>query len=323
MKGIAMDKEVQKTDAKDESKEKDLDLETLFPAPESTKAPDKTDEAEKEDTSSSEESEEQDPKELQAKLTALTKELNRVRKGKAESSAEVQEVREQLANLQGQLEVMSKGKSTDESADNRLAKYTDEQLLQGQTEWEDDLYEQRNAMKQARADNDETAYNKANRQAGVAKATLNSIRKELLERTKRVGAEQARVQNEATELVQEVAGLYESAYETLPDLKDKDSDLWQAGNEVYNRHPKLMKQLGPMAELVATALALAEKPDLVTKKGGDKGKEARKELLSEINAQAEKSLIKGKGTPNKKVTTDFDAMPKDQFEKLIHALKQG
>lgn len=319
-----MEPEVPKTDEKVESKETELNLETLFGNPEdkqtSDKAGDKTDEKE---TSSPEESEDDDPKELQAKLDALTKELNRVRKGKAESSAEVQEVREQLANLKGQLEVMSKGKSSEESGDNRLAKYTDEQLLQGQTEWEDTLYDERMAARQARTDNDESAYNKAKRSEGVAKTTLNSIRKELLERSKRVGAEQAKAQTEASELVTEIAGLYEEAYEAFPGLKEKGSDIWNAGNEVYNRHPKLMKQLGPMAELVATALAITENPKLIPGGGASKVKEARKDLLTEINAQAEKSFIKGKGTPNKKGVTDFAAMPAREFEGLIHKLKQG
>ena len=312
-----------KTDEKVESKETELNLETLFPNPESKESTEKAGEAKEKDTSSPEESVEEDPKELQVKLDALTKELSRVRKGKAESSAEVQEVREQLANLQGQLEVMSKGKSSEESGDNRLAKYTDEQLLQGQTEWEDEVYEQRDAMRRARAENDDTAYSKANRGVGTAKATLNSIRKELLERTKRVGAEQAKAQGEASDLVQEIAGLYDDAYKTLPGLKEKDSDIWKAGNEVYNRHPKLMKQLGPMAELVATALALTENPGLIPGGGTAKVKEARKDLLTEINAQAEKSLIKGKGTPNKKTVPDFGAMPKGEFENLINKLKMG
>ena len=314
--------EVQKTDAKGESKVEELDIKALFNPPVVEESTDEKGDKD-EETPSPGESDEQDPKELKAQLSALTKELNRVRKGKTESSAEVQEVREQLANLQGQLEVMSKGKSTEESADNRLAKYTDEQLLQGQTEWEDGVLEARDAKRKARTDNDDDAYNKANRAEATAKSTLISIRKELLERTKRVGAEQAKAQSETSELVQEIATLYETAYETLPDLKDKDSALWKAGNEVFNRHPKLMKQLGPLAELVATTIALSEKPTLIPNEGGKKAKDARKELLTEINSLSEKSLIKGKGTPNKKGTTNFDAMPAAQFDKLIHDLKMG
>lgn len=316
-----MDK-VQETDAKGESKVEELDIKTLFNPPVVEESTDEK--GEKEEAPSPGESDEQDPKEFKAQLSALTKELNRVRKGKNESSAEVQEVREQLANLQGQLEVMSKGKAaTDEAADNRLAKYTDEQLLQGQTEWEDGVLEARDAKRKARVDNDDDAYNKAARAEATAKSTLISIRKELLERTKRVGAEQAKAQSETSELVQEIAGLYETAYETLPDLKDKESALWKAGNEVFNRHPKLMKQLGPLAELVATTIALSEKPTLVPHEGGKKAKDARKELLTEINELSEKSLIKGKGTPSKKGSPNFDAMPAGQFEKLIHDLKMG
>lgn len=319
------DNEVKSTDKTGESKDTEsLKLSDLFGTPEVETPTEKSGESkDTKPTPSPGESVDEDPKELQAKLEALTKELTRVRKGKTESGAEVQVVREQLANLQGQLDTLLKTKSPDTTGEDRLTKYTDEQLLQGQTEWEDELYEQRDAQRRARTENDDVAYTKAARNLGVAKSTLVSIRKELLERTKRVGAEQAKTQSETSELVQEITGLYENAYEALPDLKDKDSELWQAGNEIFNRHPKLMKQLGPLAELVATALALSEKPSLVPGGGTTKVKEARKELLTEINAQAEKSLLKGKGAPNKKSVPDFGAMPRNQFEKMIHDLKMG
>lgn len=317
--------EVQKTDTKGEDKTDELDLKALFSPPE---VDEKVDEkgvkpvaSDSDEDPSPGESTEADPKELQARLSALTKELARVRKGKAESSAEVQEVREHLANLQGQLDVMSKGKATStEEADNRLAKYTDEQLLQGQTEWEEAVSESMYAKRKARIDNDDEAYDKAGRAVNTAKSTLVAIRKELLERTKRVMVEQAKTQSETSELAQEIAGLYETAYETMPDLKNKDSELWKAGNEVYNKHPKLMKSLGPMAELVATSIAISDNPELL---GKGKGKAARKELLTEINDRVEKSLIKGGGTTNKKVATNFEAMSKAEFEKLVYQLKQG
>lgn len=301
----------------------ELDLKALFPNPEDSKATtDKADDKQK-DTSSSEESGEKSAEELKAELDAITKELSRVRKGKAESSAEVQELREELANVQGQLKVLAKGATSTESEENRLAKYNDEQLLQGQTEWEDAVADERDAMRRARADNDDAAYAKANKNLNIARNTLNAIRKELHERTKRVGAEQARAQTETNELVQEISSLYESTYEIYPGLKDKDSDIWKAGNEVYNRHPKLMKQLGPMAELVATGIAIAENPHLAPKSGEGGEKKARKELLEEINERAEQSLIKGRGTPNKKTIPDFASMPTDQFDGLIHKLKMG
>lgn len=308
------------TEAKETDKQPtaELDIKTLFPDP---KAPaDKTDDKQA-DTSSSEEKAET-PEDMKAQVEALTKELARVRKGKAESSSEVQELREQLAELRGRIEG-SKGSTGTESEENRLAKYSDEQLIQGQTEWEDSAYDAREAMRRARADNDEDAYARASKSAAVAKSTLNAIRKELLERTKRVGAEQARAQTETNELVTEISGLYEQAYETYPDLKDKDSELWKAGNEVYNRHPKLMKQLGPMAELMATSIAISENPHLIGKTAEKGEKKARKELLEEINDRAEESLIKGRGTPNKKTVPDFGSMSQQDFDGLIHKLKMG
>jgi chromosome segregation ATPase len=319
-----MPDEVLKTDAKGETEGTgDLDIATLFSPPVEKEAEAKTDvkTGTEPDPVVEDEAEVTDPKELQAKLAALTKELSRVRKSKTESSAEVQEVREQLANLQGQLDVMSRAKTAETTAENRLAKYTDEQLLQGQTEWEEMVADAAYAKRKARSDADDAAYEKAEKAINTAKATLTGIRKELLERTKRVGAEQAQAQSENNELVQEIAGLYAKAAETLPDLKDKDSELWKAGNEAYTQHPKLMKQLGSLAEMVATFIAISENPELLPK--GNKGKEARKDLLKEINSHMDKSLIKGNSTPNKKTVTNFDALPKAQFEKLIHDLKQG
>lgn len=256
---------------------------------------------------------------LKSQLDALTKELSRVRKGKAESSAEVQELREQLANVRGQLEVMAKGSKGGD--DQGLTKYSDEQLLQGQTEWEDELYELRDTQRRARSEADEAALSRANKAYSVARGTLSAIRKELMERTKRVGVEQAKAQTEASEMVQEIAGLYEHAYEAFPELKDKDSELWKAGQDAFKSHPKLMKQLGLAAEIVATAIALTENPHLLTTKEGKKVTQARKDLLTEINDRAEKSLIKGAATTNKKSIPDFGAMPKDEFEAMIRKYK--
>lgn len=308
--------------AKGQPSTEPLDVKAIFSEPVVEEKPaEKTDDNKPAPSSGA--SEEQDPKELQAKLDALTKELNRVRKGKSESSAEVQELRELVAHMQGQLDAMSKGPATQTEPDNKLTKYSDKQLLQGQTEWEEALYEGREAMRLARANNDDAAYATASRSVATARHTLNAIREELLERTKRVGAEQAKAQTEANELVQEIAGIYETAYEAFPDLKDKESELWQAGNEVYNRHPKLMKQLGPLAEMVAVSLAITENPKLVPGGGSTKVKEARKELLKEINERAEQSLLKGKGTPSRKTVPDFSAMPKTDFDALVHKLKMG
>ena len=315
--------EVQKTDTKGEEKSTGLNLKDLFNPPEVDEAATTTGvkDSDTAEDSSPEDVEVTDPKELQAKVSALTKELGRVRKGKSESTSEVRELREQLANFQGQLEILSKPKATEEVAENRLAKYTDEQLLQGQTEWEEAVYDSKDASRRARTDNDDAAFEKATKGIGTAKATLTAIRKEILERTKRVGAEQARSQGESNELIQDVAALYEETMTALPDLKDKESALWKASNEAYMKHAKLMKTLGPMAELVATSIAISQNPKLLP--GGNQEKVARKSLLEEINAQAEKSLTTGKGTPNKRVATDWGAMPKGDFEAVINKLKRG
>lgn len=295
-----------------------MDLATLFS--DSQGEQDTSSKTDVKEPSSSEVVEEPDADELKSQVEALTKELNRVRKGKAESSAEVQELREQLAHVQGQLEIIARGSNTN-TPENRLGKYSDEQLIQGQTEWEDEVYNAKEAIRQARADGNDAAYAKAMRDLATARVTLTAIRKELLERSKRVGAEQAKAQSEANELVQEVADLYKQAYDAFPELKDRESALWQAGNEAFHSHPKLMKQLGPLAELVAVSLALTKNPDLAGPKPGKTETAVRKELLTEINDRVEKSIIKGGATTVKKTIPDFGAMPKQEFDALIHKIK--
>lgn len=265
-------------------------------------------------------SEDADPKEdeLHSQVEALQKELARVRRTKNDSAEEVQGLRESLARVQGQLETLVRGTTKTE---NKMGSYTDAQLVQGQAEWEDEILDIRDALREARKTDDHATINAAQKQYAVAKHTLAAIRQELLDRTKRVGADQARAQGEATKIVEEVVELYDTAYEHFPDLKDKDSDIWQAGNEEYTARPSLMKQLGPLGELVAVALAITNKPELV---GGKKqAKAARRELLSEINDKAEAALLKGGGKAKAKTPMNFAEMKANDFESIVNKIKMG
>lgn len=280
----------------------------------------KTDEKAESKAPSSGDAEDEQEETLTSKVEGLQKELARVRKNKEAAKDEVQSVREELARVQGQLETLVRTKQNDSQA-GRMAQYTDNQLVQGQAEWEDEALEAHAALREARKGEDPKAVAEAQRAVQVAKATLSAIRQELLERTKRVGVEQAKVQDVTNKLVEEITDLYDGAYESFPELKNKDSELWQAGNEEFMTRPALMRQLGPLAELVAVTAALTKNPELI---GGRKqAKAARKELLSEINDKAESAILKGGGKAKGKTATDFSTWNGEDFDKLVHKVKMS
>lgn len=319
-------------DGKDVVKEKPLEstpieLDKLFPKVEEIaekvkekSEADDTDVKQKKAPSSGESDEDkevEDEDELRTQVNALQKELARVRKNKNESTEEVQGLREQLAKVQGQLEVLVQGNKSS----NKMADYSDAQLVRGQTEWEDELLESRQELHDARKGDDKAALAEAQKKVTIAKQTLDAIRQELLDRTKRSSAEQAKTQGEANKIVEEVVDLYDTAYETFPELKDKDSEIWQAGNEEYMARPSLMKQLGPLGELVAIAVAISKNPELVG--GKAKAKAVRKDLLEEINDKAEAALLKGGGKAKGKSVTNFADLGDQDFERVVSKIKMG
>lgn len=308
--------------AEEQAKDSAINMEELFPSKDKQVDSEDAAKTDVKDATSSVEAKETEKEteaaSLEEQVSGLTKELTRVRKSRVTSDETVQELREQLAAVRGQLQSLT---AKDSSATNKLAKYSDEQLVHGQTEWEEELVDARASLRKAREDGNEASAERFERAIGVARATLNAVRTELLERTKRVGADQAKAQGEASRIVQDVVSIYDRAYESFPGLKDKDSELWQAGNETYNANPALMRQLGPLGELVAVAIAIAENPKLVG--GAKEAKAARKELLSEINTKAEKSLIKGGGKAKVKGAPEFDAMSPSDFDAMVNKIKLG
>lgn len=253
---------------------------------------------------------------LKAQIAGLTKELTRVRRDRTSSTREVDTLRERLAQVQGMLEGLTQG----QRQDNTLGKFSDDDLIQGQSEWEDALSEARETGRHARTTNDGVLAQKAEQTASTAKRTLQAIRKELLERTRKVGAEQVRAQSESNEIMADVRALYNTAHENYPDLVDKDSALWQAGKDEYDTHAKLMGALGPLGELVAVSMAVAKDPSLI--KGREK-QAARKELLQELDNKTEKTLFKQAGKAHVKSAPDFSKLAPNEFNMMIEKLKLG
>jgi hypothetical protein len=241
-----------------------------------------------------------DPAVLQAQIDGLTKELARIRKDNRASvagTAEADTLREQLAGLRGQIEVLTKQKGAEKET------FTDEQLLTYETYWEKQLAK-------AAASGDAQA-------EGDAEAKVNWIRGELHKRAKAAvsaeadaKAEQAAVQREAVELLEEGVTLF-------PELADKESALWKAANTEYQRRPKLMKVLGPYADMIAVSMALAKNPKLM----GQEASQARQAFAKEIQQTAETALLKGAGTAETKTTPNYDTMGRDDIEALAAKMK--
>lgn len=283
-------------------------------APQTKVEPPKTD---VETPSSGDEGDETDEEDIPAQIAGLTKELARVRKDRNSSAQEVQTLRERLAQVQGTLEGLSKSQPP---TDQPLVKFSDDDLVQGQGEWEDALLEARDAARQARRDGDNATATRAEQAVSVARRTLQAIRKELLGRAKQTGADQARAQSDNSRVEAEIRDLYTAANQNFPELADKESDLWQAGKEEYDAHSRMMQALGPLGELVAVSMAVAKNPALV--RGAKKG-ETRRELLSELDTKVEKALYKGTSKGKPKSAPDFSRMSASEFDGMIEKMKLG
>jgi len=269
-------------------------------------------------------------------VKGLKLELKRVRDMKGEALKDVQTLREDVANLKGQVEVLRSGSPGDQTvkAKAKLDKYSDEDLLTGETEWTETLAEAASAIDKAKANQDDGALTEATHRRDVARATVNLIKAVLHDRSKpkdkpvqekqpdgQAGA-QAGAEVDVEGLKGEVDSLYSQAYKTFPDLKDKKSGLWEAGNKAFNENKNLKSVLGPLAELVAVATAIVRNPELIGNRGS--AGEARKELLQEITDTANQALRKGSGTTaSSGKTINFEELDAQTMEALISRVKQG
>ena len=254
------------------------------------------------------------PDALRAKVDALTKELGRVREGKREHGEEAETLRERLANLEGQLKVMNdRDKETKKVGPES---YSDDALIQLQADWEDALADARAVL---RNNPDDAQAEAANTQVEKSKRQLNLIRKELHTRAGQASSKAAEAKAADDAAAKELTEMFDDMYGKFPELKEKGSDLWKAGQKEYASAPRLMEKLGPLGEIVAVARAIAKNPALVAK--GDK--ETRKTLLNEIQSTAEKSLLKGSGSAETKGSPKYEDMPLDDFEKIVRMAKGG
>ena len=258
------------------------------------------------------------PETLKAKLAGLQAELTRVRKQKSGGEGETNTLRETLANLEGQVKVLREQKTTSTLQD-KVAALSDEQVQENETLWQDELMDARVLVRMAERDNDPEGITKANARIDIAKKMQRLYDTE--KSTRAVSrSEQAKVQGEFKNTISaEVDSLFKSTYESIPELKDPESEIWKAGQAEFKLYPALMKQLGPLGEMMAVASAVTKNPSLVSKKSAAK-------LLSNLEDVADKTFQKGGTAPRMTVTKPTSVnSQKDlsDFEAQVAAIKLG
>ena len=261
---------------------------------------------------------EETPETLKAKLAGLQAELTRVRKQKSGGEGETNTLRETLANLEGQVKVLREQKTATTLQD-KVAALSDEQVQENETLWQDELMDARVLVRMAERDNDPEGITKANARIDIAKKMQKLYNQEQSSRLA-LRSEQTKAQGELkSTLATEVDTLFKNTYESIPELKDPESEIWKAGQAEFKRYPALMKQLGPLGEMMAVASAVARNPGLVSKKAAAK-------LLGNLEDVADKTFLKGGTAPRVSVTKPTSVnSQKDlsDFEAQVAAIKLG
>ena len=273
----------------------------------------------KQETGSSPESTEaEEPEDLKAKLAGLQAELARVRKQKSGGEGEAASLKEALANLEGQVKVLRESKTTS-TLQEKVAALSDEQVQDNEILWQDELTDARVLARMAERDNDPDAVAKANARIDIARKmqklydTEKSLRS--VARTESIKAQGAYKDT----LSKEVDTLFNDTFKAIPELKDTESEIWKAGQVEYKLYPTLMKQLGPLGEMMAVAAAVAKNPTLVSKKSAAK-------LLANLEDVADKTFQKGGTAPKMSMSKPVSVnSQKDlsDFEAQVAAIKLG
>jgi len=259
---------------------------------------------------------------LKHQVSGLKAELARIRNQRTGSSEEVVTLKERLANAEGQLKVLNKTGTTDVLAE-KLAQLTDDQVADNRISWEDELADARAVIRQAERDGDQPLVKEMNQRIVNARSMLKAYD---TEKSRRITVQSTKSTSEADEqkgLVSDTEKLFAEAYAAVPELKDKDSAIWKAGQKEYSALPHLMKKLGPLGELIATAQAIAKNPHLIGKKVIS---DATGKVLDNIEKAADKAFHKGGTAPSGAVTLKTSVNSREDlsaFEEQVRRVKSG
>lgn len=256
---------------------------------------------------------------LKNSIRGLKAELSRVRGQRSSSESEASELKERLARMEGRLEEI-KGTQQSTSAQDSIKKLDDTKLLEMDTAYEDELADARAVARLAERDGDTDAVVKANQRISQARQMRTLIKAEVARRTDERVEHRKSASEEQTALSSELETLFTDVYKTAPELADKTSEIWKAGQDEYRKLPTLTKKLGPLGELIATAAAIAKNPHLLSKKSTEK-------LLNDIEQVAEKSFHKGGSAPKAGIRTGPISINNSKdvadFEEMVRTIKTG
>lgn len=256
---------------------------------------------------------------LKNSIRGLKAELSRVRGQRSSSESEASDLKERLARMEGRLEEI-KGSQQSTSAQDSIKRLDDTKLLDMDTAYEDELADARAVARLAERDGDTDAVVKANQRISQARQMRTLIKADLARRAEERVNQHKSASEEQTALSSELESLFTDVYKTAPELADKESELWKAGQAEYRKLPTLTKKLGPLGELIATAAAIAKNPHLLSKKSTEK-------LLSDIEQVAEKSFQKGGSAPKAGIKTGPISVNNAQdvaaFEEMVRNIKTG
>lgn len=256
------------------------------------------------------------PADLRAQIKGLQAELTRRQGNSSKVEAletELNSVKEKLANP----------KPTNEHA--WIQKLDDDDLSSKQTDWDDELADARAKYGRAEDAGDERAMERQGQRILTAKKTISAFKKETLDRTKRVNEEANTYKETAQSISAEIDRMREGVLELMPDLITQGTEAWEAGNKEYLENPYLMKQLGPLGEVVAAAMAVIKNPDLIGKKTTAS---ARKEIIGSLEKSVKKSLSTGSSASSSSRSVDYAAGVQSgdglaAFNQMIDKIKGG
>lgn len=275
----------------------------------------------KESPSADAKDDEGDEGDLDARVKALKRELKRVRDNKREDEDRVAKLQEEISSLKTEMQKARTAPAGDEKGriQEALDKLSEEQIETQLIDWNDELADARAKLTLAEDKGDEARVEQAKARIAKARIVLAMAKETLKQKSKLASDQKAGAEAEKSEIAKEIDGIFKVYIENFPELEDKDSKLWIAGNEMYNKHPALMKRLGPIGQLVAVSLAVSADPKLI----GKDASKVRKDLLHNIEEAAQKSLITGGKGGGKGKAPAVDVNNLDAFEAYIEKIKSG
>lgn len=256
---------------------------------------------------------------LKNSIRGLKAELSRVRGQRTDSATEASELKERLARMEGRLDELKSSKQSDSALDS-VKRLNDEKLLELDTAYEDELADARAVARLAERDNDTEGVAKANQRISQARQMRTLLKAELTRRGEQRASQSKSASEEEATLNTELETLFTDVYKVAPELSDKNSEIWKAGQAEYRKLPALTKKLGPLGELIATAAAIAKNPQLLSKKATEK-------VLDDIEKITDKAFQKGGTAPKAgSKSSNFtlnNAADVADFEAQVRAVKMG